>query len=492
MRPLSVLAAALTLTATAQAQTPAAVAQAVTRLLSGQTQEADFAPSFLAQVPFQALTLNLDALRTQYGAFVRVEEQGGTLRAVFERGALLLPSVSLDDQGRFVTLLFAPVPPSTAEAAGREAALRALFEVPLKTDLLTPEFLAAVPAAELSALLDSIRAESGTLQTVTIEGQGALLTFSDGTVRVTSLTLDPQGRIAGLLLAPPREAVSFASLEEARAAFAALPGQVSLLVQEVGGSGLAKPALTELNAGRPLAVASAFKLAVLGELQAQVQAGTRAWTDEITLQDADRVPSSAALEGAPVGSRFTLRDLAARMIAVSDNTATDLLLRAVGRAGVEARLGQAALPSTREAFALKNPANAELLRAYRAATLNPTARRAVLAQAATASLAGLEGWGNRPLALDVEWFVSARRLCTLMAGVSALPETQLNPGVASAADFRAVSYKGGSEPGVLNLTTQVTTQAGRTLCVTATWNAPQALNEERFTDLYGALLNLLR
>lgn len=41
------------------------------------------------------------------------------------------------------------------------------------------------------------------------------------------------------------------------------------------------------------------------------------------------------------------------MISVSDNTATDLLLRVVGRAGVEARLGQTAMPSMREFFALK-------------------------------------------------------------------------------------------------------------------------------------------
>ena len=64
--------------------------------------------------------------------------------------------------------------------------------------------------------------------------------------------------------------------------------------------------------------------------------------------------------------------------------------------------------------------------------------------------------------------------------------------MATPGDFARVSYKGGSEPGVLNLTTQVTTQAGRTLCVSATWNRPEALEETTFLGLYAATLNLLR
>ena len=71
------------------------------------------------------------------------------------------------------------------------------------------------------------------------------------------------------------------------------------------------------------------------------------------LTEADRSLPSGTLQDAPIGSRYTLRDLAARMIRESDNTATDLLLRTVGRAGVEARLGQTAMPNTREALALK-------------------------------------------------------------------------------------------------------------------------------------------
>ena len=150
-------------------------------------------------------------------------------------------------------------------------------------------------------------------------------------------------------------------------------------------------------------------------------------------------------------------------------------------------------PGTREAFALKNPANLSLLSAYRDAGLNRDARRAVLAQAAAAPLPNVGVFApGRITAQDVEWFVSTRRLCSLMADVAALPETQLNPGVAQPGDFARASFKGGSETGVLNLTTQVTTQAGTSYCVSATWNRPQALDEGQFVALYGGVLNLLK
>lgn len=73
-----------------------------------------------------------------------------------------------------------------------------------------------------------------------------------------------------------------------------------------------------------------------------------------------------------------------------------------------------------------------------------------------------------------------------------MPETQFNPGVADAKDFDDISYKGGSEGGVLNLTTQVTTKASRTLCLNAIWNDARYLNENQFVALYEGLLKLLR
>ena len=45
---------------------------------------------------------------------------------------------------------------------------------------------------------------------------------------------------------------------------------------------------------------------------------------------------------------------------------------------------------------------------------------------------------------------------------------------------------------MLNLTTQVTTRAGRNLCISATWNDARTLNDAQFIALYGGVLKLLR
>lgn len=492
MKPVILLTATLAFS-TAQAQ-PLTPTQALERLFSSAEIQAEwFAPDFLQQVPFGTLAAQLKGVTSAYGKFVRIDTYQGYPQVVFERGSLIITTAPLDDQGRLTSFgaVPGPIPGGLTDEQKRVGVqvLQQLLSVdPLDVSLFSADFLTAVPEADLKAQFAELRAQLGAVQNVTAQDQGWTLSFEKGTVPVTALTLDEQGKISGLRIAPGAGTRKFNDLNEARAAFAALPGGVSLLVQEASGA-----ALAELNSTRPLAVGSTFKLAILGEVQAQVKAGKLNWTDQVTLTDADKSLPSGTLQDAPAGSQYTLQDLATRMIRDSDNTATDLLLKTVGRLGVETRLGQSAMPNTRELFALKNPANIALLRAYRAAGLDREARRAVLKQAATAPLPPATLFTeNRTLAQDAEWFVSPQRLCTLMADVAALPETQVNPGLADKNDFASVSFKGGSEPGVLNLTTQVTTGGGKTYCVSATWNRPEPLDEGLFMSMYSGVLKLLR
>jgi hypothetical protein len=65
---------------------------------------------------------------------------------------------------------------------------------------------------------------------------------------------------------------------------------------------------------------------------------------------------------------------------------------------------------------------------------------------------------------------------------------QINPGVANKKDWTQVAFKGGSEPGVLNLTTAVTGQDGTRYCVAASWNDGKAIDEAKATSAYASLL----
>src|SRR4051794_11157213 len=83
--------------------------------------------------------------------------------------------------------------------------------------------------------------------------------------------------------------------------------------------------------------ASSIKTAVLAELYRQAQSGKLKLTDIYTVQSSDLVADSSIMGGLTPGiTKITLRDLATMMIAVSDNSATNVLIDRVGMENVKA------------------------------------------------------------------------------------------------------------------------------------------------------------
>jgi beta-lactamase class A len=94
--------------------------------------------------------------------------------------------------------------------------------------------------------------------------------------------------------------------------------------------------------------ASSIKIALLAELYHQVQAGKLKLTDLYTVQAADLVPDSDIMGGLTAGvTRLTLRDLSTMVVAVSDNSATNVLIDRVGMENVNALLDSLGLKQTR-------------------------------------------------------------------------------------------------------------------------------------------------
>jgi beta-lactamase class A len=248
--------------------------------------------------------------------------------------------------------------------------------------------------------------------------------------------------------------------------------------------------------GRALAVGSAFKLAVLAALQQRIKAGLLLWTQKVTLRTQDKSLPSGVLQTRPGGSRYTVIDLARYMIAISDNTAADMLIHLVGRPAIAPLIPARDRPilTTRELFMLKDPANIGLRERYLAAP-SPVARLAILAQVDQLPLPSLRAlvplFSKGPVAPRIEWFFSVRQLCSLMAQVQRLPQMSINSGVANPVEWTHVAFKGGSEPGVLNLTTMATARNGVTYCVSATWNNAALLDNGRFEALYSSVLHSL-
>jgi beta-lactamase class A len=97
--------------------------------------------------------------------------------------------------------------------------------------------------------------------------------------------------------------------------------------------------------------ASSIKIAVLAELYRQNQHGgpnQAKLSDVYTVQVSDIVPDSDIMQGlTPNVTRITNRDLATMMVAVSDNSATNVLIDRVGIDNVNRLLDSLGLSHTR-------------------------------------------------------------------------------------------------------------------------------------------------
>lgn len=92
------------------------------------------------------------------------------------------------------------------------------------------------------------------------------------------------------------------------------------------------------NTGQALPLASIFKLYVLYAVANAVHTGTVSWDDPLTITSRAKVVGSSGLETLPAGEHVSVRTAAEKMIATSDNMATDLLITKVGARAVEQAL----------------------------------------------------------------------------------------------------------------------------------------------------------
>jgi beta-lactamase class A len=88
------------------------------------------------------------------------------------------------------------------------------------------------------------------------------------------------------------------------------------------------------NTDESLPLASIFKLYVLHAVAGAVNNGTVSWDDQLTVTDKSKAVGSSGLE-LPPGAHVSVRKAAEKMIATSDNMATDLLIGRLGTRAVE-------------------------------------------------------------------------------------------------------------------------------------------------------------
>ncbi|WP_199503163.1 serine hydrolase [Qipengyuania sp. YIM B01966] len=355
--------------------------------------------------------------------------------------------------------------------------------------VFTAQFIAAVPPDQLRAIGTQMIASHGPLLGASITGResefAATLVLDFERARVSGpvqLSATPPHQVAGLLIRNVEPKGD--SREKIMADLGALPGSFTAFYAPLD------PAATPLLAHRaeqPMALGSTFKLYVLSALAHEIAAGRRQW-DEVVRLDQRSFPSGAMRDW-PRGAPVTLHSLATAMISVSDNTATDQLIAVLGRDVVEREVRSThakpaqmlPLLTTLEFFVLK----ADPALARRFAQSNEQEQARLIAELS----ARLRGDADnappltldRPTAIDsVEWFATPADLQRLLGRLAALSDPTaraimaVNPAVLAGrkADFPYIGYKGGSEPGVLNLTWLLEAPGGEWRILTLGWSNP--------------------
>ncbi len=357
-----------------------------------------------------------------------------------------------------------------AEARAKEIASLVVEEPDVPAATFAKEFLAAVPTAKMEQLLAGMWKEGGKVVSVKRVSGDRLhgrFTFVQERGARTDCTINvgeaEPHKISGLYLKPLGPAAH--SLAELEKEAAKLPGKVSFAVARLGSRSPA--ALAAVNPDEPLAIGSAFKLWVLGQLIEDVAQGKRRWTDVVPLRAERRSLPSGMLHTWPEGSPVTLHSLASLMISISDNTATDHLVAVLGRERIErhlAAMGAVTSPRsvpllmTSDMFRLKWGRKKDAAKRYLESDL--AGKRALLAQLDKDPLPEVGAITAEPKHIsELEWFASANDLVRTMDWLRAATAKDenargtlgINNAGLDANGWRWIGFKGGSEPGVLEL-----------------------------------------
>jgi len=372
-----------------------------------------------------------------------------------------------------------------------------------------PSFHAALPKEKWDAVVVSMTGQMGKplaidrLTAVTPFSANLRVRFERGVVNA-QIAIDPAPphQVVGLLFTGPEMAGD--TLDKLAADIRALPGTTGLGIYALGEG--APRLVAGIAPDKAMPLGSAFKLWVLGELAREVSAGERKWSDVVAIGPAS-LPSGIT-QNWPPGSPVTIQTLATLMISISDNTATDTLVSLEGEQ-LDRFVTQAGVPrlapvlTTRQMFALKSPANADLATQW-ATSLAPSARRTLLdGNAARLRTTPVDPmmFAGKPTKVDtLEWFASPAETAGILdwlrkqGGETPLPLLAINPGIdpTTRGKFDYVGFKGGSEPGVVTLNFLVRRKDGRWLAIAAGWHRNDAgVEENRLIMLMTRALVLL-
>jgi beta-lactamase class A len=120
------------------------------------------------------------------------------------------------------------------------------------------------------------------------------------------------------------------------------PGRVGIAIED-----LATGETSGINANANLPAASTIKIPVMVEVFKQMEAGALDLNTTVTMEASDRDWGWGDMADAAIGTQRTVNQLLWLMITQSDNTATNMLIRTVGRAHINRTMAALGMRQTR-------------------------------------------------------------------------------------------------------------------------------------------------
>ncbi|OZC47318.1 hypothetical protein BH92_23780 [Rhodococcoides fascians A21d2] len=354
-----------------------------------------------------------------------------------------------------------------------------------------PELAEAVaPLGGLVTPLEQLRAGAPNVATGFEAGPDTgVLRFTTADVSATiSTSIGADGKLDGFLARPDTPEIS--SFDDLDAALSKVAPKYSYSASRLNGGDC--EAVYSTNADAVLPLGSVFKLYVLGALTDEIEAGTVRWDEQLTVRDATKSAPSGELQNLPDGTAVSVREAAEKMISLSDNTATDLLMERLGRDRVERQLAvmghhdpsvMTPMMDTRQFFVI-GFGDPNMRAEWSGA--DPDGRVELLARADSRPLEiDFENFLDNPASADgVEWFANAQDVCAAMGYLASGPAAEENrrilaitPGVQlDAALWPYSGFKGGNAPGDLAGVFLATDASGQDWIVTEQFQAEGAID----------------
>lgn len=352
------------------------------------------------------------------------------------------------------------------------------------------ETLAAADAVEpVSAVMDRLWWDRPyRLSSATIGAGSATLNVTNafGAHQLIELRTDEQTEVTRLGVTTEKPVIT--SWRDVDAALASTGARFSYQVSKVD-DGRCEP-VAGANTTESLPLASIFKTYVLYAVAQAVTAGKVGWGDLLTITSEAKKLGSSGFDELPPGSRITVRQAAGKMIATSDNMATDLLIERLGPGAIERALADAGhhdpasmtpFPTMHEIFAL-GWGEPDVRDRWKSA--GPDDRAALLREAESRPYEPDPQRTHSPgSAYGAEWYGSAEDICRVHAALqriavgAAAPVRDIMseiPGIdLDRTEWPYIAAKAGNLPGDLTFSWYAVDRTGQAWVVSFQLNWPR-------------------